>query len=798
MFEDTDKISDEGFDDGGILWHGLDIPDNMSWVYMEIYALDDDNDGDYEIIDISSDEDEFRLKLVYEFNEDGPLSDSYSDDGSNDGNNELDAAIEISIHIIKGTSIEEVTPTSFELSVKEGESIHFEVERINLPPPCITIDQVYYDWLFAFPEDLENWYTLINEPERFNDNYDLFAQYGSEGEYYIACIVYTFVEGHDCYFWDYRVWDLTVVHNNTTPVADITVDHENINQFDSIAFSGWLSSDLDGDSLSYHWDFGDGTTAEEMDVTHTFINPGDYEVKLTVTDDENASNTTSVHITVNPLDLSGAEYWDTLGDGAVFTLVTDYNSTAQTRASKSVNIPLVWGYSLSVSASFVSETTVYHYGNVTYECLIDETKNSVRIDTELIEKDDYYEVYYRPYFEFNISIVNKYGEWDTLWSTEAPVPIESNVEGLDADGEPFLSIPVFGMGEIDIYTWDLPKKIYESPEPLMNHTGTLDLETEPITVVDVDLLKFLEAVTSFFPVVKFGIKILNYFVNLFLQGNLNVDVAIEDSIGLLTRTTGILEGDDELLLYDFSLPRQSQTVLGLSTETKMYGIMNTKVDSSISTSLDLYFNLTDSGQSIYGLWVSMNEKGFIAGIFDAVTNFFSLCSLPKEDYSFRKTLWESGEVLPMESQELYFSDYLSYSHNFVNEAPVITLTSPEDGAINEPLDTILTWDGTDGDDDALTYSVYLGAGSANNMILVADNITTESFNPTLNNGTTYLWKVSVNDGFETVTSETRSFTTGVGKENGPKEKDGDSPGFEIISLLAALCIVPVIKKGKKR
>jgi outer membrane protein assembly factor BamB len=42
---------------------------------------------------------------------------------------------------------------------------------------------------------------------------------------------------------------------------------------------------------SYHWDFGDTQTSEEQNPTHTYTNPGNYTVTLTVTD--NTSNTTS-------------------------------------------------------------------------------------------------------------------------------------------------------------------------------------------------------------------------------------------------------------------------------------------------------------------------------------------------------------------------------------------------------------------------------------------------------------------------------------------------------------------------
>jgi len=668
MFEDTDEISDEGFEDGGILWHGIDIPDNMTFVYMEIAVFDDDNDGDYETMDISEDEDEVTLFGYFTIDEDGPLTERYSDDGSNDGNDgEMDAQIDYSFHVVKGTSIESVTPTSKEVTMSEGQILHLEIKDV-FSPPYMSDTLVAYQWFLSFANDTENWYCLSNESTVFKPWYTLSAHYGSAGEYLIAGVAYTFFEGHDCYFWDVRIWNLTILHHNTVPKAVITVNSTIAEPFESISFSGWQSHDLDGDALKYEWDFGDGTTVEGADVTHTFINSKQYTDGLTVTDDEGASDTTSIDITVNPLDLSDAKFWRALENGDVVSFDTDYDSVAQNRVSKSINLPLISGYSLGVSASFVSETTVRHTGSVTYQFSIDENKDKVTIATELLGKEDYYEVYYRPFFEFNITIANDEGEWDTLWSTEAPVPIESNVDGLDADGEPLKAISVFSLGKIDIYTWDIPKKIYESSTPLENHTGSLVLDTKPITVVDVDILKFLEMVTGVYPPVSFGLKILDYFVNLFLQGNININLAIEDCVGILTRTTGALEGGKEVRLFDSSTSIQSQTIAGVNSETKMYGIMDAKVDASASLSLDFYFNLTECGQTTYGLWKSMGEKGFIVAISDAVGSFFSSGSLPKEDYSFRKTLWKSDEMLPMKSHDLYSWDYLSYTSTYSGEA----------------------------------------------------------------------------------------------------------------------------------
>lgn len=58
-----------------------------------------------------------------------------------------------------------------------------------------------------------------------------------------------------------------------------------------VSFSGSGSSDPDGDTLAYAWDFGDGTPpATGALVTHAFATPGSYTVQLRVTDPSGATD----------------------------------------------------------------------------------------------------------------------------------------------------------------------------------------------------------------------------------------------------------------------------------------------------------------------------------------------------------------------------------------------------------------------------------------------------------------------------------------------------------------------------
>ncbi|MCC9600963.1 Ig-like domain-containing protein [Stieleria sp. JC731] len=77
-----------------------------------------------------------------------------------------------------------------------------------------------------------------------------------------------------------------------TPIVDRKEGH-------AVEFSGSGSSDPDGDSLKYIWNFGDGTLMEGESVFHVFPDDGDYEVKLTVVDPYGGIGETITHVTIS-------------------------------------------------------------------------------------------------------------------------------------------------------------------------------------------------------------------------------------------------------------------------------------------------------------------------------------------------------------------------------------------------------------------------------------------------------------------------------------------------------------------
>lgn len=90
---------------------------------------------------------------------------------------------------------------------------------------------------------------------------------------------------------------IVIRSSNTPPVADAGGPYTG-SAGAPVQFNGSASSDADGDSLTYLWDFGDGSTGTGATPTHTYGENGPHPVTLTVSDSRGASaiDTTSTQI----------------------------------------------------------------------------------------------------------------------------------------------------------------------------------------------------------------------------------------------------------------------------------------------------------------------------------------------------------------------------------------------------------------------------------------------------------------------------------------------------------------------
>jgi uncharacterized repeat protein (TIGR01451 family) len=94
--------------------------------------------------------------------------------------------------------------------------------------------------------------------------------------------------------------DITLHVYNKAPTTIISHPENNSQHFEDIpiTFNSDDSYD-DGSNVSYYWDFGDGNTSTEKNPTHTYSEPGIYNVTLTITDSASNSTTSKIQLIIH-------------------------------------------------------------------------------------------------------------------------------------------------------------------------------------------------------------------------------------------------------------------------------------------------------------------------------------------------------------------------------------------------------------------------------------------------------------------------------------------------------------------
>jgi len=87
---------------------------------------------------------------------------------------------------------------------------------------------------------------------------------------------------------------------NFTPQA-IAGSDQSAGLGQSVTFDGSRSFDVDGQIVSWQWNFGDGSIGSGARATHVYSAPGDFTARLTVTDNSGASSAASLQVRVRNL-----------------------------------------------------------------------------------------------------------------------------------------------------------------------------------------------------------------------------------------------------------------------------------------------------------------------------------------------------------------------------------------------------------------------------------------------------------------------------------------------------------------
>ena len=159
----------------------------------------------------------------------------------------------------------------------------------------------------------------------------------------------------------------TIVLINQKPTADFTYMPENPS-VDQAVFFADQSDDIDGEIVTWWWEFGDGYYSDLQNPTHYFGGIGNFTVKLTVTDDD--GDIDFVEVIVFVLDENEAPNAPTITGSDIVKAEEEVNYLFQSEDPDGDDVKFVvtWGDSTSTETEFNPSNEpvlVSHVWNIT-------------------------------------------------------------------------------------------------------------------------------------------------------------------------------------------------------------------------------------------------------------------------------------------------------------------------------------------------------------------------------------------------------------------------------------------------
>jgi PKD repeat protein len=169
-------------------------------------------------------------------------------------------------NVNRGPVISGFTPLT-DMTINETEKVDFNINAMDPDGDTLTYN-----------------FTLNGVQVSNLKSYTFLTNYESAGTYAVNVTV---SDGSLNYF---HHWNVIVLNLNRAPTAVAFSDLITADIGVNITFNGSLSTDPDNDTLTYLWDFGDGSNTTGVNITHAYSTPGDFTVNLTVTDIHSASS----------------------------------------------------------------------------------------------------------------------------------------------------------------------------------------------------------------------------------------------------------------------------------------------------------------------------------------------------------------------------------------------------------------------------------------------------------------------------------------------------------------------------
>jgi PKD repeat protein len=143
-------------------------------------------------------------------------------------------------------------------------------------------------------DDIDTWAWDLGDDATSDVQGPVAHTYAAPGTYTVSLTVTDAAGSSDAVTQDVTVTDVA----NVNPTANFTF----LCNAEECTFTD-TSNDTDGTIASYAWDFGDGNTSTEADPVHTYAGVTeltDFEVELTVTDDDGGTGTVTKTVAVAP------------------------------------------------------------------------------------------------------------------------------------------------------------------------------------------------------------------------------------------------------------------------------------------------------------------------------------------------------------------------------------------------------------------------------------------------------------------------------------------------------------------
>lgn len=662
-FLDHDIVEEQGYGNG-LLWHGVDVPDDASSVDFYIKAYDRDEVFNNQL-DASSDSNSFTLFNHWDIEPMG-VKGWVIDSGDQDGKMlEDDVYIVCHLEVIVGTTIRSVQPAPLDWSnvsqndinwfyMEEGSNTTFSVTDYYAPSTITSevgcewymaqwVDGEWSDWTCVQRFFCDSEYTVdpnVTDPL----SYEIFANYRSAGRYLLAvCLFSDMLDDFGLYWYDLKYWMIEIVHKNEVPIAVISHDSDGAVQMDRVSFSGVRSYDIDGDDIECTWAIDGEVVGNGVDLNWMFIDAGYYDVVLTVTDDEGASDSTSVILFVDnlPLPEDRIDVGD-VSENESFIVQNDYSMNGTTRTSSSITVPVILGWNLKISISLVERTQLIHEGTAEYDFAIDGRV----IFSDLKGTSDVFTLTYMPTIEVMVELMKGDSRIELL-NAELPVPLLSNAQDLDANGFG-LELPVINTFDnssysLTIYTWDKPAVIidHQIMSDVVERTmiGTRDIE-----IANIDLFKLAEAVCGTVPnsvilILGQAFDLLDYFANTFLVCDLVAEATIDQDFFLVIEQ----EGSEFQAINEMKL--NTLAALDVDYNACIFQACSAQLTLAMHLEASLKIVLTDAGVRIYSFVQDVFESGLVTAVWKTILNLVSCQEIDLQVVCWTRTLWAQDDVV---------------------------------------------------------------------------------------------------------------------------------------------------------